>query len=736
MTRWRRCGLVLAMAGMIGMSFAWSASSAGAATPQGGGVVLDGWGGIHPFGGFTLQATGAAYWPGWDIARALVVRQDGSGGWTLDGWGAIHQFGSAPYIASPTYTAGQNSAYDMVVTSKDAGGEPDGAKGYVLTRDGVIHPWGGNPSISGPTWPGQDIARGLLMHFAGDNVTPDGAWVLLKDGTIVNEGAAPLLSMDPRVPPVWQHLHRNSDNSVWALADWGVTASVTGLPATSGWAGLPDWGGWNILRDVQVSGAGTQSQPPLSQGAISAYRSMYRAPGGTMLDGYGGLHTFGGLTLNLWGAPYWNGWDIARGVLTREDGSGGWTLDGWGGIHPFGSAAAIGAGSAYWPGWDIARGFVLTSHDAHGNLDGRQGYTLDGWGAVHPFGGAPGLPPGAYWPGWDIARGLDIHLDGSGTPDGYAVLDAWGGLHRSGNYPAVASSPPYYPGHDAYQKLDRTDDGQLYAVTHFGRAVALGSQDVSTAPWPSAALSPYWNGYFDYGVWDIVRDVALSRTDNGAPAAQPMSLAATDLLADRTTDLWGRYLNAPALRQSMPLDCESASTAAALNTIGVGASQEWVYSDLPVDARAAIMANGVPWQWGDAWTSFVGNVWGSEAGFTGYGVYYQPIIKVINDAGHPAVGGQHWRIDDMLAEIDRGHPVVIWISNTYHYASTSDWWGWDGALVPYTTSDHTVLLYGVDPSHYSISLMDVWTGTYRSFGIDQFRDFMATWADMAVAIVG
>ena len=93
------------------------------------------------------------------------------------------------------------------------------------------------------------------------------------------------------------------------------------------------------------------------------------ATGGVTLDGYGGIHPFGGLNLNTASAPYWGGFDIARAVVLRQDGSGGWTLDGYGGIHAFGAAPAIQT-PAYW-GWDIARAFVVTSRDANGVLDGR-----------------------------------------------------------------------------------------------------------------------------------------------------------------------------------------------------------------------------------------------------------------------------------------------------------------------------------------------------------------------------
>lgn len=710
---------------------------------QPGGVVLDGWGGLHTFGGFQLSQSKAPYWEGWDIARADVVRDDGSGGWTLDGYGGIHAFGAAPPIATPVYIAGSDTARDFAVTSFDQTGLPTGAAGYVLTADGALHTWGGAPALSVPaTYPGQDIARGVLVHFNG--ATPDGAWILLSDGTIENAGAAPPISLqDERVPPGWRHIHANADGTMWALDGWGITAgagttsSPAAAPETLSWSGYSDWGSWSIVRDLYLSPlpsgvAPTSTAQPVSTAATTAYRDAYRLRGGVTLDGWGGLHPFGGYPLNNGGASYWPGWDIAESLITQPQGDGGWVMDGYGGIHAFGGAANVG-GEPYWQGWDIARDFVLTSRDPHGNLDGREGYVLDGWGGVHAFGGAPQLPTPAYWAGWDIARGIDVHLDSAGTPDGVVVLDAYGGLHYAGAYPELRA-PTYYGGQETYERLQRTSDGHLYAVTHFGVAITLGTEDITTVAWPVSAVAPYWNGYSDWGVWDIIRDLALGRADNGTSSGQPVSLAVTNALQDRETTLTARTLNAPSIRQDMPLDCESASTAAALNMVGSGASQDWVFSQLPVDPRQPVMSNGVPAIWGDAWTDFVGNVWGSERSFTGYGVYYAPIESVIAETGHASWGGSDWTLGDMMAEIDRGHPVIIWVSDAWQFEPTSTWNGFDGVTVPYTTFDHTVLLYGVDPGAQTISLMDVGTGTYRTFSWTQFASFMATWANMAVAV--
>jgi fibronectin type 3 domain-containing protein len=174
--------------------------------------------------------------------------------------------------------------------------------------------------------------------------------------------------------------------------------------------------------------------------------------GGFVLDGWGGLHPFrvNGNTapLQAQGFAYWPGWDIARKVVIFPDGTGGYVMDAWGGLHPFGinGPAPVGAvsQSAYWPNWNIARDVVLVPGDGN-----HSGYVLDGYGGLHPFhptaGGStmPAAITSAYW-GWDIARGVWF-LPGSATA-GY-TLDGWGGIHPFGGAPAITSSP-YWPGRD------------------------------------------------------------------------------------------------------------------------------------------------------------------------------------------------------------------------------------------------------------------------------------------------
>lgn len=217
---------------------------------------------------------------------------------------------------------------------------------------------------------------------------------------------------------------------------WKIARGLAMLPDHSGagyvldgWGGIhpfggapafsasASWPGWDIARAIALEPDGL---------------------GGYVLDGYGGLHPFGDAPV-VNGSASWPGWDIARALVLRPNGVGGYVLDGWGGLHPFGGAPALGA-SASWPGWDIARSVALT--------DNNGGYTLDGWGGVHPFGDASSIGNGAYWRGWDIARSISIYQPGAGY-----LIDGYGGVHPLGSAPGVPTSGHYTAGNDSGRSM-------------------------------------------------------------------------------------------------------------------------------------------------------------------------------------------------------------------------------------------------------------------------------------------
>ena len=237
---------------------------------------------------------------------------------------------------------------------------------------------------------------------------------------------------------------------------------------------------------------------------VKVVPSTYRA-GGYVLDGFGGIHGFRiGTGLDpapTSRAPYWPGWDIARGLALAPNGNGGYVLDGFGGIHRFrvGTTrrAVAATGGPYWLGWDIARGIAVLPN-------GTGGYIVDGFGGIHPFAiGANPLPPAThgtpYWVGQDLAQGLTILPDGTG---GY-VVDRTGALHP---FAIGNGSMPAAPTHVFVSNTQTTRGASVLSdgtggVTVTGTGVLRRFMVTELPPGTSGAT--IWPG------WDIARDVAV-----------------------------------------------------------------------------------------------------------------------------------------------------------------------------------------------------------------------------------
>jgi spore germination protein YaaH len=235
----------------------------GAAAPQSG-FVLDGYGGLHPFGAAGLSETSGSaghYWPGIDIARDFAFLPDGTGGFVLDGYGGLHPFrvngSTAPLAAQGApYWPGRDLAKKVVIFS-------DGTGGYILDAYGGVHPFGingpspvaGSSMVGSGYWAGWDIARDLILVPGNGN---HAGYVLDGFG-----------GMHP--------FHPSTDGSVMPA------------PLLTAY-----WGGQDIARGAWM----------LPGSAISGYT----------LDLSGGLHPFGTApALTLY--PYWAGKDLAKEIF-------------------------------------------------------------------------------------------------------------------------------------------------------------------------------------------------------------------------------------------------------------------------------------------------------------------------------------------------------------------------------------------------------------------------------------
>ena len=229
----------------------------GPTAPQSG-FVLDGWGGLHPYGApgpVETSDKAGHYWPGWNIARDFAFLPDGSGGFVLDGYGGLHPFGvngnPVPRAQGFTYW-GWDIARKIVIFS-------DGSGGYVLDGYGGLHPFGingpapvaGTSIAGGGYWPGWDIVHDVVLIPGDGNHSG-----YLLDG-------------------------------YGGLHPFHPTTDSSSLPATV----QAPYFGWDIGRSIW-----------LLPGSATA---------GYVLDGYGGIHPFGAAPATA-NTAYWPGWDIAR----------------------------------------------------------------------------------------------------------------------------------------------------------------------------------------------------------------------------------------------------------------------------------------------------------------------------------------------------------------------------------------------------------------------------------------
>jgi hypothetical protein len=128
----------------------WDIARGVATFPNGsGGMVLDGFGGVHPFtvgsNPLPVGATVTGYWPGWNIARSIVLLPGSTAasyqGYVLDGFGGMHAFASSaanlpPSIAVTAYWPGWDIARSVVM---DPGSQTNG---YVVDGYGGFHSFG------------------------------------------------------------------------------------------------------------------------------------------------------------------------------------------------------------------------------------------------------------------------------------------------------------------------------------------------------------------------------------------------------------------------------------------------------------------------------------------------------------------------------------------------------------------------------------------------------------------
>jgi uncharacterized protein YvpB len=236
-------------------------------------------------------------------------------------------------------------------------------------------------------------------------------------------------------------------------------------------------------------------------------------------------------------------------------------------------------------------------------------------------------------------------------------------------------------------------------------------------------------------IWTLA-EARASQTSGPAEVTPSLPPAATATpTASTANDAGVISLHAPIIKQDLALDCESAALEVALAVQGIDVTQDQIFASLPQDARPVQLGpDGYPLRWGDPYTDFVGDVNGYEPSFTGYGVYYPPIVAAAERYGADADGHTGWTVAEIVAELREGNSVVVWLTSDFKPHVPRYWTAWDGRRIPWAIGEHAVPVIGYDPVQNTVTVVDVLYGVERTLTTQAFAAALTTFGGMGIAV--
>ena len=199
-----------------------------------------------------------------------------------------------------------------------------------------------------------------------------------------------------------------------------------------------------------------------------------------------------------------------------------------------------------------------------------------------------------------------------------------------------------------------------------------------------------------------------------------------------------RILNITWNHQAHHLSCEAAALRMALSYFDVNLDELTLMAYMGFDSRPARFdSKGRLMTWGDPNSAYVGNPDGNIYRYQGYGVYFAPVVRAAETSGVTVLAagsglyGSAINPQAIYDAILHGHPVVAWISNTYHQVPLATYIAYDGKRVYFTLTEHAVAVIGVRSD--AVLINDPWFGrAWHSKA--QFESAYATFKQMAVIL--
>jgi uncharacterized protein YvpB len=135
--------------------------------------------------------------------------------------------------------------------------------------------------------------------------------------------------------------------------------------------------------------------------------------------------------------------------------------------------------------------------------------------------------------------------------------------------------------------------------------------------------------------------------------------------------------------QNHSLSCEEAATSMALTHQGINLSQDQILADLGADRRAMYVDGSGRVRWGNPYSTFVGNVNGSESNYTGYGTFYPPLVRIAQAHGGKVIQYGNMSAATIYARLIAGHPVVVFATWDWAWHPRHDYLSYDGQWIPW-----------------------------------------------------
>lgn len=182
-------------------------------------------------------------------------------------------------------------------------------------------------------------------------------------------------------------------------------------------------------------------------------------------------------------------------------------------------------------------------------------------------------------------------------------------------------------------------------------------------------------------------------------------------------------LDVPLIKQNPELKygCEVTSLTMMLQFAGVKVDKVTLAKKIAKDRDPAKIRQGDIKKWGDPNEGFVGDMTGKQKG---YAVFDKPTVDLINHylPGRAAnLSGSSF--EEVLQQIDRGAPVVVWTTGDYRLPDRWESWEHEGKTIRTPMDLHAVVMVGYDEKF--VYLNDPLSGK-KAVAVDK-QQFIKSW---------